>query len=115
MAYQGVSEAYRAMSANMRQQLDVYYGGLEAIHNPEKRYVKERMEAERQAAIEHEKAQRTSKLLAEAYERKQARNREEHDKRINLAIQATPPECPEAIETPRRKPSTKKQPPVAEQ
>lgn len=83
MAFPQTNQMMRTMSSDMRHKLGGYYSTLEARYgDPYVKLAKENDLRRAQAAAMHEKAQKTSSLLEDAYKRQVERNRADHDTRL---------------------------------
>ena len=98
---------YKVLSRDMDQKLSGYMHGIQQRYGDPRVYAREQHQmAIQDAAVIHHKAQRTSDLLKEAYEKQAIENRTAHAKRMakhHSQNEASPHESPKP--TPRRKPA----------
>ena len=79
-----MGQAYSAMTSDMGQKLSGYYQSLQMRFGDPRVYAMQRQEMQRQqAAVVHSKAQKTSDLLKEAYDKKVLKHRETHRERLS--------------------------------
>jgi hypothetical protein len=79
-----MGQAYSAMTSDMGQKLSGYYQSLQMRFGDPRVYAMQRQEMQRQeAAVVHSKAQKTSDLLKEAYDKKVQKHRETHRERLS--------------------------------